>query len=274
MQKTPQQIKEERKIQANQIFNIAEQHVMNFIAQFLEETPNAIFKDPLPTYVEPLILLPFDEYKEDVCIKFTIKPIILNENDTPPALTIDSIIEHKKVKEGIGFLWHCIKEVFNAIISSSMINSKPMDNISMVLDEENWAFCPRYSHDLTIKKGFLEDALGKLMYIKKNIHKFPEEMANEITQEFPKVVNQLKDLNKQLTPEIREEEKRINDSYIGKTVLGIFVEEILKKDLPKPIISQADEQNEKNNEANTESNEEPYDVEQNVNNLFISSNEK
>ena len=120
MQNTVQPTKEERRIQTNRIFNIAEQHVMNFIAQFLDETPNAIFNDPLPTYVEPLILLPFDEYKKDTCIKFTIKPVNLSKETPVSTINIDNIIMHKKVKEGIGFLWYCIKEVFTSIVASSI----------------------------------------------------------------------------------------------------------------------------------------------------------
>ena len=151
-----------------------------------------------------------------------------------------------------------------------------MDNISIVLDEVNWTFCPKYKHELNIKKAFLEDALGKLMYIKQNIDKFPKKMADEIIQEFPKVVTQITDLNKEITPEILAEEIRINETYVDKTVLGIFVEEILKKDLPKPVLSPADEENKKNIINNTKIIESTpaYDIESNVTDLFISDNTK
>ena len=268
--KTPQQIREERKLKTNQIFNIAERPVMEFIARFLDETSNVLFSDDIPTYVEPLILLPFDGYKDGICIKFTIKPVILTDDQPTPALTIDSIIEHKKVKEGIGFLWYCIKEAYSAIVSSAMINNKPMDNITMNLNETNWTFYPKYSHDLTTKKSFLEDALGKLMYINQNLGKFPPSMAAEITQEFPKVTDQLKTVNAQLTPELIATEQKINDSYVGRAVLGIFVEEIPKSDLPKPILSQADEKNNTLTDVPEETIDETYDIENNVEDLFIS----
>ena len=46
----------------NQIFNIAEARVMEFISKFLDEHPNIVFIDEIPKYVEPLILLPFADY--------------------------------------------------------------------------------------------------------------------------------------------------------------------------------------------------------------------
>jgi len=268
--KTPQQIREEHKLKTNQIFNIAERPVMEFIARFLDETSNVLFSDDLPTYVEPLILLPFDGYKDDICIKFTIKPIILTDDQPIRALAIDNIIEHKRVKEGIGFLWYCIKEVYSAIVSSTMINNKPMDNITINLNETNWTFYPKYSHELTTKKSFLEDALGKLMYINQNLSKFPPSMKAEISQEFTKVTNQLNEVNTQLTPELIATEQNINDSYVDRAVLGIFVEEIPKSELPKPILSEADEKNNTLTVIPEETIDEIYDIENNVENLFIS----
>jgi hypothetical protein len=267
--KTQQQVKEERMLQTNQIFNMAERPVMEFIAKFLDETPNVLFRDELPTYVEPLILMPFEGYKDDICIKFTIKPVILTDDQPEPDLTIDSIIEHQRVKEGIGFLFYCIKEAYSAIISSAMINNKPMDNITMDLNETDWVFYPKYSNDLTTKKSFLEDALGKLMYINQNIGKFPPDMVAEITQEFPKVTDQLTAVNDQITPELIATDQKINDSYADRAVLGIFVEEIHRRDLPKPILSPDDEKNNAITDVSDETIDQKYDIENNVKDLFI-----
>ena len=140
----------------------------------------------------------------------------------------------------------------------------------MNLNETNWTFYPKYSHDLTTKKSFLEDALGKLMYINQNLGKFPPSMVAEITQEFPKVTDQLKAVNAQLTPELIATEQKINDSYVARAVLGIFVEEIPKSDLPKQILSQADEKNNTITDVPEETTDETYDIENNVEDLFIS----
>jgi hypothetical protein len=257
---------EENKLKTNRIFNIAEGPIMDFIAQFLEETPNVIFKCDTPEYVEPLILLPFDGYKSDTCIKFTIKPVNLSEYPLSSDLSIDSVIHHEKVKEGIGFLWYCIKEVYGAVVDSSMINKKPMENVSMMLNESNWMFYPNYSHELSVKKNFLDESHGKLMYINENLSKFPTTMANEITEAIVNVNSQLAEINSQITPEIIDAEKLINISYCDKVVLGIFIEEIHVSELPKPILSQEDDQ--KNNKTISENTSESSDIGNNVESLF------
>lgn len=259
--------KSDQQRKTNQIFNIAERPVMDFISAFLEEPNNVIFKDDSPTYIEPLILLPMHDYKEGVCIKFTIKPINLSEERTEQPLSINSVIEHPKVKEGIGFLWYCVKEAYTAIVATAMFNNKPLSCTSMDLNETDWVFYPKYASELTHKKNFLENALGKLMYIKKNISDFPPEMSDEIIKEFPRIEDQLKDVNSKLTPEIIMSEKTINDTYTNKAVLGIFIEEILESDLPKPILSESDE---KNNTIVSKADLDTYDIEQNVTDLFIS----
>ena len=75
------QKKEEDVSKTNQMFNIAERPVMEFISKFLDEPINVIFNDELPTYVQQLTLLPIKEYREGICLKFTIKPIVSNLSD-------------------------------------------------------------------------------------------------------------------------------------------------------------------------------------------------
>ena len=215
--------------EADQLFNIAERPVMEFISEFLEEPISVLFKDDLPAYTEPLILLPFAEYKDNICIKFTLKPI--TERSPAQKLFIDSIIAHPKVKEGIGFLLYCVKEVYNTI-TVTMINNKLLANTIMELNEDDWVLYSKYANPLTTKKIFLEDTLSRLTYIKQHIDKFPPDMVEQINMEFPRVIEQLKLVSAALTPEIVAEEKAINDTYLNKPVLGIFVEEINESELP------------------------------------------
>jgi hypothetical protein len=235
------QITDEQQIKTNKIFNIAEKPVSDFIALFLDESANVVFKDDIPTYTEPLILLPIAGYKDGVCIKFTIKPIKSLKDLPDTSLTIDSVIKHDKVKEGIGFLWYCIKEAYSAIHATAMINNKPLSDTYVSLNESDWVFRIKYASELTHKKNFLADTVNKLMYIKQNIDKFPPDMVEKINEELPKAVIQLNDVSKQLTPEIIAAEEKINESFVDKPVLGIFIEEILEKDLPKPILTKNDE---------------------------------
>jgi hypothetical protein len=222
-----------KKREADQLFNMAEKPVMEFISSFLEEPINILFKDDLPEYVEPLILLPLAEYKKNICLKFTLQSIPRGESRQSQKTFIDSIIHHPKVKEGVGFLLYGVKEVYRTL-TTTMINNKLLVNTEMDLDENNWVLYSKYADPLTVKKVFLEETLSRLMYIKQNIDKFPPEMVEQINMEFPRVIEQLKIVNTALTPEIISAEKAINDTYADKPVIGIFIEEMNESDLPKP----------------------------------------
>lgn len=229
---------EEDIAKTDQIFNIAERPVMEFISKFLDEPINVIFNDRLPTFTENLTLLPIKEYKEEVYLKFIIKPIISGLSNDDKKLSnniINDIIKLKQVKEGIGYLWYCIKEVFKSIVLSSMINKAPMENITIELNENTWEFYPKYSHDITQKKNYYENILSELVYYRKNIDKFPEMLSVDVNEEYIKTVNELSIINQDIEniPNLIESEEKINESYTKNFVMGIFVEECLESDLPK-----------------------------------------
>ena len=225
--------------QTQQIFNIVEKPIMEYISSFLEESPSVIFKDEVPKESDPLILLPLDEYKKDKYLKFTLK--IINPNDLIPQRIddINNIIHYEHVKESMGFLLYCIKSAYPSIIASSMINNKPMVHTHLALNESNWTFYPVFSHELSIKKKFLEDSLSKILYMKQQTEQpLPPEMLDEVNKEYNNVITTLNQVQRDITPEIIEHEKKINAEYNSKPVIGIFFEEIVKRQLPKPKYQQ------------------------------------
>jgi hypothetical protein len=236
MATAPKQQDDKVRQQTMQIFNIAEKPIMEYISSFLEETPNTVFNSDIPTESDPLILLPIDDYKKDVYLKFTLKTIYPQQvkQTKQRAKFIEDVIEYKNVKEAIGFLVFCVKSVLPSIIASSMINNKPIINTDLVLNESNWSFDPVFKHELSIKKSFLEDSLSKITYMKQQKNgELPPEMVPELEKEFRNVVNSLQTITKQITDEIINTEKKINTSYINKPVLGICLKEITKSQLPK-----------------------------------------
>jgi hypothetical protein len=236
MATVPKQQDDKVRQQTMQIFNIAEKPIMEYISSFLEETPNTVFNSDIPTESDPLILLPIDDYKKDVYLKFTLKTIYPQQVKQPKqrAKVIEDVIEYKNVKEAIGFLVFCVKSVLPSIIASSMINNKPIINTDLVLNESNWSFDPVFKHELTIKKSFLEDSLSKITYMKQQKNgELPPEMLPELEKEFRNVVTSLQTISKQITDEIINTEKKINTSYGNKPVLGICLKEITKSQLPK-----------------------------------------
>lgn len=227
--------------QATQVFNVAERSVMTFISKFLKEPPSVIFKDDMPKVEEPVILKPFDEYKKGVYLKFTLRDLRLDDPKASAerANKIESLLEHQNVKDALGFILYCIKCVYSSVVTASMINSKPMANINLELDENKWVFIPKYMSEETAKKSFLELALGKIVHIKNQKDApVPSDMMKDMDEEYKSIVESLGKIN--ITDEILAEEKNINDGYLTGQAIGIFVEELTKYQLPKPNFNSED----------------------------------
>jgi hypothetical protein len=264
---------------ANRVFNIAEKPVRDFITNWVANKEVVLFTDETPTYVEPLILLPFDEYKEGVCLKFTISsepyaPHTLVEPNPGGFLDIDDIIEHKKVKEGIGFLLFCVKETFASVVRSSMASMFPigeevnMKHVHIELNETNWTLCPKYIDPAIQYKEDLEIALGKMMYVQKNLDKFSPDVAKKLMEQYPKLIDELAKDSSKPGIDIYNNDKTLNNGFLERSVIHIRVEEMLEKDLPKQIRPEDVEKIIDIGEKNNDICEESYDIEDNVGKLF------
>jgi hypothetical protein len=222
-------LQEKKKIESQsiQMFGMAEKPIMRYIASFLDETHDAIFLENLPDVEDPLILLPMDDYKKNIYIKFTLATV-----GPEYKLDLKNLIDHDLIKEAIGFLYYCVRTVYGSIVSSSLINNKPMITTVLELDEKNWVFTPKFMHEETKKRVFLQEALGKLMYMMKD-PEIDKSMLPKINEEYKKVLVALAELGEP-SDAIKSLEEQINNTYDSKPRLGIFVEEIHKNKLPKP----------------------------------------
>jgi hypothetical protein len=227
----------QRENQSKQMFDMAEKPIMRYIAAFLDETPEAIFLDDTPDVEDPLILLPMDDYKKDICIKFTLANV-----GPDYKLDLKNLIEYDLIKEAIGFLYYCVRSVYGSVITSTLINKKIMSTTILKLDEENWVFTPQFIHEDTKKRLFLQETLGKLMHMMKD-PAIDDSMRPKINEEYKKVIVTLSQLGEP-SVEIKSLEEQINKTYDIKPRLGIFVEEIHRNQLPKPKIDSTKPQQE------------------------------
>ena len=238
---THQNIEEEKKKlnqQTMQIFNTAEKPIMEYISAFLEEPESVVFKSDIPNIVDPLILLPIDEYKKNIYIKFTLKTINLENDDFDERVkNIKELIKYDNIKEAFGFLFYCIKIVYASVIASNMINNKPLLNIKLDLDTDNYVFYPFYQDDKTFKLNFLKETVIQLIKLKQEKKNTPE-----TDKKYNETVQEMNSLQFQITDEIKKKENDINQLLKSKPRLGIFIEEITTDQLPKPKYIEAMEQ--------------------------------
>jgi hypothetical protein len=219
---------EKLKKEMSMVFDMTENPIMEYIADFLEEPPSVVFKEAVPTFINPLIMKPIEDYKKGIYLKFSLKSVI--DNQTNP--NIKELIKHESIRETIGFIYYAVKICYSSIVASSMINNKPMVNTSLVLDEDTWSFYPQYQHDDTIKQNFLQETLGNVTGMRTNLNNYSPDDQKTINKDYLSLMTQLGDL--EITDDIKDEESAVNKTYTTKPRLVIVVDELQEKDLPKP----------------------------------------
>lgn len=249
---TPQQndeAKQQARQEMTQIFNIGENAVMNYIANFLDDAPSVVFNTDIPDPSEPFILLPLEDYKKHICLKFNMVSLTKAGLPVNPAdqsiidgsVCIDDVCMFDKVREGVGFMFYCAKTVYSSIIHTSMIDNKPLTNTELDFNQANWSFQPKFYHDTSLKIKFNEKILGKIMYIRKKREDFPPETVANADNDYKQVIDTLVELGKKNTEVIKDDEDDINSDFYKRPRLQVFITELHEKDLPKPIMSASED---------------------------------
>lgn len=224
--------------QMMQIFGIAEKPVMEFVSGFLDEPPSVIFSDEVPSTSDPLILKPFDDQEDQSSsgdyYQFNIEVVDLKTDDPNRVEVINSLINHERIKEGIGFLYYCVKNAYASLLAASMINNNPIINLKIEMDEDNWCMYFKFYHELTHKRCFYQELLRTAMNNRENYNTMNEEQKSNVNRCFMEAVEQLKEIDKQITPSIKQLENDTNAKNKDKCVLGIFLKKINEADLPRP----------------------------------------
>lgn len=223
------------KSQTDHIFNMCEKPVMNFICKFLDETPNILFKDKIPTFSEPLIIKPISNFDKDKVIIFQVKTFKnVDEYNNNKKDDINNIIQYNEIKEAIGFLFYSIKNVYGPIVSETLINNKPMLNNILELNYENWTFYPKYVNNTLLKINFLKQTLDNICELKKNNQNDNLKLI-ELNKEYDNINSILYNIeeDKDLLENDIKNDNIINKNYYNKPVIGIILNLVDSKNLNK-----------------------------------------
>jgi hypothetical protein len=217
------QAKEKAVNQTNQVFNIAEKVVMEFVAAFLEEEPKVIFKEAVTEYSEPLILMPLEDYKKHICVQFDTF-ITTDRGGDDRIAHIKDLLSFEKVREGIGFLLYCIQNVYASVLATTMINSKPLVNVRIALDTTNWVFYPEFRHEKTYEKEHYETMIRQVA------QQFTgKEVPPNVTVKLQELVAKINAIdNATDAASIKEVEVKMNELFKSKCVLALSLVDVHK----------------------------------------------
>lgn len=227
-----------KKQQINRIFNMAERPIMLYIKSLFcsmngaDVSDLSIFEDKIPFVEDPLILMPWEDYKKDICLKFTVKPVARGYS-----LDLGDLAKHENVLQAIGFLYYAMKTVYASVVSSTTLKDKKfLDNTLLELNQVTLNMYPRFYHPKTIALNILNQRLSSVMSARVN-NKFSKKQNDE----FQSIIKQINAIKSQITEDERKEELKNNNKLDNLPILGIVIEELHKDNLPKPILSKEDE---------------------------------
>lgn len=227
-----------KKQQVNRVFNLAERPIMLYIKSLYSSmiggdvSDLSIFEDTIPIIEDPLILMPWEDYKKNICLKFSVKPVASGYS-----LDLGDLAKHENVLQAIGFLYYAMRTVYASVVSSTVLKEKKyFDNTLLEMNQNTLNMFPRFYQPKTIALNILNQKMGQIIDERTN-NKFSKEQHLEFTS----IVNQINMIKSQITEEEKIEERKNNIQLDNLPILGIFIEEIHKDNLPKPILSKEDE---------------------------------
>ena len=224
---------EERRLnEIHQMFNIAEKISMEFIADFLKEPHNIIFKDDIPITSNPIILKPIKEYNDQIYFKIELVIKSIDDlNNEARIAKINEMLVYQDIKDVIGFVLFCINNVYTSIKTSGLINNAKIININPVLKPETWGFHAEYKHESTIKKEFYEQSINNFDNMLNNDTSLTDIKKNNIKIAKAKLIDE-NDLVC-ITNEIQTIETKINNKLKNNNFIAINIIELTADQLPK-----------------------------------------
>jgi hypothetical protein len=136
---------EKKRIEANKMFDLAEKCIMEYLCLYMKLTPSELYINNTEGMLssEPLILYPIKEYSDEY-LSFSLEVVPHDYQLTLP----EQLQNDSNINNALGFIYHAISQVFNAVVNHSILEDKCKDilnaSIHMEYDDKSFTFYPFY----------------------------------------------------------------------------------------------------------------------------------
>ncbi|MGL5935651.1 MAG: hypothetical protein ACRCZI_08500 [Cetobacterium sp.] len=216
----------------NKMFDVSERCIMKYISEFFQISPGEIFIDTKVDCNLPDVPIVMKE-----TITHNDKPVMITleivENDYINNLP-ENLKNHEDVIYTLGFIYHSVMTVYNAIINKNIVEKYEEQiiktSIHLELDDESLTFYPLYIDPRRRAEMILENAkeelLTRLAEIKElcDNGKITRELVHEqvdLKSQYDKTLEQLQRViyDKDV---VAEEEEKVNKELKLKKRIGII----------------------------------------------------
>ena len=207
------------KIEAERMFNLAENIIMRYMSEYLNIPADKLFKQFCASNTQkPLILNPIKEYSNKY-LEFSLDIVPYDYKLELPKILEDN----KEINYIVGFIYHSIITVFNAILKSNICDDKMIVIYNAAfyfeLDDNNLAFYPIYNHPPRRMKNMLLQMKSDLeaeMRVKP---------SNELSNQYSQLLAHINSINYD-DEAADKDELKVNNDIKKSNRIGIIFKEL------------------------------------------------
>lgn len=237
---TPEEAQRKASADANMMFDISERCIMKYMSEHLNIKPEELFIDNTLDLSKPDIpfLLPPNEKTNGKYLAFYLNIVPYDYKTVIP----DSLVDDNSINYSLGFIYHAITEVFNAVLSKNInVNAQNIvinASFHMEMDDNNLTFYPVYIFPERRTKLMLENLKKELERVLANYaNNGNANFTNEVQEEIDKYRSQYEYVTSRLNSieydgfTADKREKSMNESLEKNNRIGITIKELSEDDL-------------------------------------------
>ena len=184
-----------QKDESDRMFNFAEKWIMDYMSTLTDTKIKELFTTPEVEPPQPVYTAPIKEL-DDARIEFSLDIV---EHDYK--LNIPSnLVDDPRINHVLGFIYHSIKEVFNAIVNN---NIKPESSkliydssFHLEIDDDSLTFFPIYIYPQRRKEIMLnqmKDEIGKVLNT--NVNQIEQKIRDDMVTKYNQINKLISDIS-------------------------------------------------------------------------------
>lgn len=226
------------KRESDRMFDLAERCIMEYMCLHLN-VDSTLFKtdNVLSNDIKPLIMRPIEPY--DKYLSFSLEIVPYDYKLVLP----DYLQDHKDINHTLGFIYHSVTTVFNAILNANIADDKNdlviENSFHLDMDDDSLTFYPVYIYPKRRKRLMFSNLKTEFETILKNAPTGDIiQLSDSVIIELNKVREKLAFISNQLDAIIYDDadadqlEKEKNASFATNQRIGLKFKLVDKDELP------------------------------------------
>ena len=185
-----------QKSESDRMFNFAEKWIMEYMCYLTDSKVNDLFITPDVDTPQPVYTAPIKEL-DSARIEFSLDIV---EHDYKLAIPAN-IVDDARINHVLGFIYHSIKEVFNAIVNNSIRSESVKliydNSFHLEINDDSLTFYPIYIYPQRRKEIMLTQMRDEIFAILNgnNVNQIEKKIVNNMITKHTQICKLIDDIN-------------------------------------------------------------------------------